>query len=1018
MEKFGDLSLISGEKSSAINETINKIVEQFGNSPHIRNSSNLALFPTQDDIEDTDDYERVENYKKEILQPSAFLQKSVFAKKIRQNVYKEEAPEMEETIESQLAGEASNFDLNSAMSDGRLMHIRLNMEKFPDKALTLEDFVIVMKDVIQENFEEDEESLITKLMDNFHRIDVHNTGKVTFDMFGSYIIEQEIMAETSKERALLYRPSSVLDESRHDNYIDKLFYFASYDKVGVMEQNMRTLKIYNAETIRYERTYFVTGGITLGAEYIQEFHVLVLTSSDKSMLVYSAGSDKLLRKIIIPDSQLTLVWSHHFQILFTAGMDGKVYGWVMDEILNPDRLSQEINYTEVLAKGMPWKDGESCIFHLVEMTGMQQIATACADKIIRIWDIKWENNACPRKTLAGHIKAVRFLAYSYSFNLLISCGFEFEALVWNPYVTEPICRLKGHESPLTGVECPEVNPTIITGDNKGIIKVWNIRDYSLIQTFYVPNVLLLKSIKSVPKHRRLLTASRKLQIFDYEKSFIPELSDDNPIFCSRYSPMQLQIFIAGQDSIKVWNAISGRPIRMITDVFSSEITSIILDETERKIIVGDHSGKIQMIDSLSGVVLKEYKSHSDEVTSMFYVSGDKLLITCSWDRKIMIHNDNLKGGMKEKNKGVVRTVVNAHADDILCVGYSHMLDLITTGSRDCQVRLWDYETCKLEGCLIGHSSDIIVSMFLEPYPLLFVSDTSGTLSVWGIRLPGFNVVQCLLKWRNMHTLEKTATITSATYLCDDENLVLVLGDEKGTMRILNLKGLVDSMNVKKMTKRFGSKQRNPTRLADLDMKVGLNSGNKSLNRKNSGSSIDSEEAHATNELEFVAKPIKDDYLAKQITQWKAHSDAIKYISIVNETQSTSLFSAGLDNMAKLWTFKGDLLGVLKQGNKFKGSWKFPVLENLDQGKQERASEILAKIAKLPKNKPIAGNSGIAEKRNVLNKLNTRIIGENNDLLSDKDMIRNIKEAEKLLPKDTLYEGLKEGKSFKAKKMKK
>ena len=74
-----------------------------------------------------------------------------------------------------------------------------------------------------------------------------------------------------------------------------------------MEQNMRTLKIYNAETIRYERTYLVNSGIALGAEYIQEFHVIVVTSSDKSMLVFNAGNDKLLKKIIIPDSQHTLV---------------------------------------------------------------------------------------------------------------------------------------------------------------------------------------------------------------------------------------------------------------------------------------------------------------------------------------------------------------------------------------------------------------------------------------------------------------------------------------------------------------------------------------------------------------------------------------------------------------------------------------------------------------------------------------------------------------------------------------
>lgn len=73
-------------------------------------------------------------------------------------------------------------------------------------------------------------------------------------------------------------------------------------------------------------------------------------------------------------------------------------------------------------------------------------------------------------------------------------------------MAEPINRLKGHEAPLIGLECSTVNPTIITGDSKGFIKVWNIKDFSLIQTILVPNVLRLKAIKLIPKHRRLATA--------------------------------------------------------------------------------------------------------------------------------------------------------------------------------------------------------------------------------------------------------------------------------------------------------------------------------------------------------------------------------------------------------------------------------------------------------------------------------------------------------------------------------
>lgn len=320
---LNDISIISSGRTPAMNETINKIIEQFNFSPQPKGSN--AYFPQPEEPDDYEDYDQPSS-SREQLQPSAFLSQSVFAKKIRQNTYREEAPEEEETIESQLSGDTGNVDLNNIMNSGRLMRLKLDMDKFPDQALGIEDFVLVMKEVISDQIKIDDESLVSQLIDNFFRIDVHNSGKVSFDMVSSYLIEQEIMMEMGKDRTLSYRPSIIVDESRHDNYIDKLFYFPAIDKVGVIEQNLRALKIYNADNLKYEYSLVVKSGIALATEYIQEFHVIILTSSDKSMLVFHADNHNLLRRIMIPDSQHTMIWSHEHQVLFSAGMEGTIYG--------------------------------------------------------------------------------------------------------------------------------------------------------------------------------------------------------------------------------------------------------------------------------------------------------------------------------------------------------------------------------------------------------------------------------------------------------------------------------------------------------------------------------------------------------------------------------------------------------------------------------------------------------------------------------------------------------------------
>jgi WD40 repeat protein len=86
----------------------------------------------------------------------------------------------------------------------------------------------------------------------------------------------------------------------------------------------------------------------------------------------------------------------------------------------------------------------------------------------------------PIKVLTGHKKAVREMSYSEKHKILISCGFDFEVYVWNPYLEEKIMKLEGHEHPLVGVNCMSQLNCFITADSKGMVKVWSILDYSCI----------------------------------------------------------------------------------------------------------------------------------------------------------------------------------------------------------------------------------------------------------------------------------------------------------------------------------------------------------------------------------------------------------------------------------------------------------------------------------------------------------------------------------------------------------
>jgi len=47
----------------------------------------------------------------------------------------------------------------------------------------------------------------------------------------------------------------------------------------------------------------------------------------------------------------------------------------------------------------------------------------------------------PEKTLEGHKKAIREIAYSSNYKILVSVGFDFQVFVWNPYWEKEIISL-------------------------------------------------------------------------------------------------------------------------------------------------------------------------------------------------------------------------------------------------------------------------------------------------------------------------------------------------------------------------------------------------------------------------------------------------------------------------------------------------------------------------------------------------------------------------------------------------
>lgn len=132
-----------------------------------------------------------------------------------------------------------------------------------------------------------------------------------------------------------------------------------------------------------------------------------------------------------------------------------------------------------------------------------------------------------------------------------------------------------------------------------------------------------------------------------------EFSDDFPISCAKFSEKRLEIYVASEKSVKVWDAKTGKPVRNLKNVLNSDITCLELDDAHRKLVIGSHTGEVKIYDLISGVCtlsLDQHNPFEGEISYIGYAGPDNTVVTCGWDRVIKVHMDERKENSSANNQ--------------------------------------------------------------------------------------------------------------------------------------------------------------------------------------------------------------------------------------------------------------------------------------------------------------------------------------------------------------------------------
>ncbi|KAM6458028.1 EF-hand calcium-binding domain-containing protein 8 [Liasis olivaceus] len=289
-------------------------------------------------------------------------------------------------------------------------------------------------------------------------------------------------------------------------------------------------------------------------------------------------------------------------------------------------------------------------------------------------------------------KGILCFDYSPEMNILVTGGYEPLIRIWNPYVTNsPITQLKGHSTAVTHLMINGQRNTIVSISRDKNIRVWDLLDHFCLQSIHGRNVPLgncpISSVYYDRLHNILICATYKLGLFFGAEFTEVELkTQEQPLCCALYNKIFKQAVSCWYSGmVTVWDIMTGQKIMEFSTSSdqSMEITAMIFDPPERRLITALKNGIIKLWNFNNGACLMEIPfEEKTEINCIFYMNH--MIFVTDWTRRVTWYRDS-----RDENQVIeCKHWKSYHSEDILCMD-GHSNKFLATSSSNGDIVLWN-----------------------------------------------------------------------------------------------------------------------------------------------------------------------------------------------------------------------------------------------------------------------------------------------------------------------------------------
>ena len=549
--------------------------------------------------------------------------------------------------------------------------------------------------------------------------------------------------------------------------------------------------------------------------------------------------------ILSSDSpQNTLTWDPILRNLYTGQSDGKILKWNLAKAkpLEKEELDFErakIKKEEELKKRkmfdpeaailekkfnqqkkhaspikLPGKDlsalndkkkrnSVSCTLLLGKL---QLLAASYYNGNIILWDTLLKEF---RKFYFDQETGVYSMTYDSQKNYLITAGFNHDIYIYDPYIdNNSIYKLTGHNWSLSSIISIEKESEIISLDILGNIKIWdslyllNFQTINLNETLDTnkktsdnfKNKKFSSNLKILylSKIKKILVYGSKNVIFETDKAQNPNLADDQIILACFYDKISKSIISFCLRKIKMWNIFTGKLKKVYEDPMNNEITALAIDVNMKRAFLGDNTGKIKNFNMKNGNLLKELESHSTEINILVHSLALNIVVSCSVDSVIKIHDDS------ELTESDVKKEIFIQNGQVKCIAICEEYSRLAIGLSTGLIKFYDIEHYRYDSDLQADDSnldrfndEVTCLASLKGTDILFAANSSGECKFMVIP-PSQLKFEIISSFYNKHIDNKK--IYNIPVTCCDFDLernLMFIGDQVGFIKCYDIKPILD-----------------------------------------------------------------------------------------------------------------------------------------------------------------------------------------------------------------------------------